>query len=111
MAAEVLYDFASHTDDEGAREAVDGLVRPVVRDFLSKVVHRDGWISLIHLSRYDRVDVIVDPRFNGGRPTVGRRGIPVSAVLSRLRAGEPRDAVAADYHLTGAEVGALQAAA
>jgi uncharacterized protein (DUF433 family) len=118
--AEVLYDFASHTDDAGAREAVDGLVvvrsgqqifRPVVRDYLSKVVYRDGWISLIHLSRYGRVDVIVDPHINGGRPTVGRRGIPVSAVLSRLQAGESRDEVAADYHLTGAEVGALQAAA
>jgi uncharacterized protein (DUF433 family) len=117
--AEVLYDFAESTADHEAREAVDGLVvvrsgqqvfRPVVRDYLSRVVYRDGFVSLIHLPRFKGVEVIVDPDVNGGRPTVGRRGIPVEAVLGRLAAGEARGDVAADYRLTVKELGALQAA-
>jgi uncharacterized protein (DUF433 family) len=118
--AEVLYDFAESTDDPEAREAVDGLVvvrsgqqvfRPVVRDYLKRVEYRGGWISLIHLQGYGRLDVTVDPRINGGRPTVGRRGVPVDAVLGRLRGGEPAADVAADYRLTRSEVSALQAVA
>jgi uncharacterized protein (DUF433 family) len=118
--AEVLYDFAATTDDPEAREAVDGLVvvrsgqqvfRPVVRDHLSRVEYRDGWINLIHLAGYGRVDVAVDPRINGGRPTVRRRGVPVDAVLGRLRGGEAADEVAADYRLTRSEISALRAAA
>jgi uncharacterized protein (DUF433 family) len=118
--AEVLYDFAARTHDADAREAVDGLVvvrsgqqvfRPVVRDYLSRVQYRDGWISMIHLPSYARVDVTVDPHVNGGRPTVRRRGIPLDAVLGRLRGGEPAQDVAADYRLTRTEISALQAAA
>lgn len=118
--AEVLYDFASSTEDADAREAVDGLVvvrsgqqvfRPVVRDYLSRVEYRDGWICLIRIPGYGRVDVTVDPRINGGRPTIRRRGIPVDAVLGRLRRGEAVGEVATDYHLTRSEISALQAAA
>jgi uncharacterized protein (DUF433 family) len=118
--AEVLYDFAAATEDPDAREAVDGLVvvrsgqqvfRPAVRDYLSRVEYRDGWISVIHLSAYGQVDVAVDPRINGGRPTVLRRGVPVDAVLGRLRGGEPSDEIAADYRLTRAEIAALRLAA
>jgi uncharacterized protein (DUF433 family) len=118
--AEVLYDFAARTDDAEAREAVDGLVvvrsgqqvfREVVRGYLSRVEFRDGWISLIHLPDYDKVDVTVDPRVNGGRPTVRRRGIPLDAILGRLRSGETASEVAADYRLTRTEISALSAAA
>jgi uncharacterized protein (DUF433 family) len=118
--ADVLYDFAASTDDPEAREAIDGLVvvrsgqqvfRPVVRDHLSRVEYRDGWIAVIHLPRYGKVDVAVDPRINGGRPTVHRRGVPIDAVLGRLRGGEPPDEVAADYRLTRSEIRALQAVA
>jgi uncharacterized protein (DUF433 family) len=118
--AEVLYDFAAHTTDVAAREAVDGLVvvrsgqqvfRPVVRNFLSRVSYRDGWIVLIRLPEYRRVDVSVDPYINGGRPTISRRGVPVEAVLGRLRGGEPPEDVATDYRLTPTEINALSAAA
>lgn len=118
--AEVLYDFAARTDDSDAREAVEGLVvvrsgqqvfRPVVRDYLSRVSYRDGWISLIHLPGYGRIDVTVDPRVNGGRPTIQRRGVAVDAVLGRLRGGEPAHDVAADYRLNRSEISALAAAA
>jgi uncharacterized protein (DUF433 family) len=118
--AEVLYDFATHTDDAEAREAVDGLVvvrsgqqvfRQVVRDYLSGVEFRDGWISLIHLPNYDKVDVTVNPCVNGSRPTVTRRGIPLDTILGRLRGGEAASEVAADYRLTRSEISALQAPA
>jgi uncharacterized protein (DUF433 family) len=115
--AEVLYDFAAHTDNADAREAIDGLVvvrsgqqvfRPAVHDYLSRVEYRDGWISLIQLPAYHDVDVTVDPRINGGRPTVRRRGVPLDVIVGRLGGGESITEIAADYHLTTTEVGALR---
>ncbi|MFD8557469.1 DUF433 domain-containing protein [Streptosporangium canum] len=114
--AEVLWDFKEHTDDPAEREAVDGLVvarsgqqvfRPVVRDYLRRVTYQDGWMKVIHLPGYGRVDVTVDPWINGGQPTLTRRGIRVADVLSRLRAGEGAGDVAEDYDLQLNEVEAL----
>lgn len=114
--AEVLWDFREHTDDPAERDAVDGLVavrsgqqvfRPVVRDYLRRVTYQDGWMRMIHLPGYERVDVTVDPWVNGGQPTVARRGIRVADVLNRLKAGEDRLDVAEDYDLQLNEVEAL----
>jgi uncharacterized protein (DUF433 family) len=115
--AEVLWDFRERTDDPAEREAVDGLVvvrsggqqvfRPVVRDYLRRVTYQDGWMKMIHLPRYDHVDVTVDPWINGGQPTIARRGIRVADVISRVRAGEDRHDVADDYDLELYEVEAL----
>lgn len=114
--AEVLWDFREHTDDPAEREAVDGLVvvrsgqqvfRPIVRDYLRRVTYEDGWMRMIHLPGYDRVEVTVDPWINGGQPTVARRGIRVADVLSRARAGEDWRDIADDYDLRLNEVEAL----
>ncbi|MEU4834918.1 DUF433 domain-containing protein [Streptosporangium sp. NPDC023615] len=114
--AEVLWDFKEHTDDPAEREAIDGLVvvrsgqqvfRPVVRDYLQRVTYQDGWMRMIHLLGYERVEVTVDPWINGGQPTVARRGIRVADVLSRARAGEDWRDIADDYDLQLNEVEAL----
>lgn len=114
--AEVLWDFREQTDDPAEREAIDGLVvirsgqgvfRPVVRDYLRRVTYQDGWMRVIHLPAYERVDVTVDPWVNGGQPTLARRGIRVADVLSRLAAGEDSREVAEDYDLRLNEVNAL----
>lgn len=114
--AEVLWDFKEHTDDPAEREAIDGLVvarsgqqvfRPVVRDYLQRVTYQDGWMRMIHLPGYERVEVTVDPWINGGQPTVARRGVRVADVLGRARAGEDWRDIADDYDLQLNEVEAL----
>jgi uncharacterized protein (DUF433 family) len=114
--AEVLWDFREQTPDPDERETVDGLVvvrngqqvfRPVVRDSLQRVTYQDGWVKVIRLPGYERAAVTVDPTINGGQPTVSRRGVRVSDVLSRLRAGEDSRHVADDYGLLLNEVEGL----
>jgi uncharacterized protein (DUF433 family) len=113
--AEVLYDYGQHTDDPAEKDAVGDLVvvrngqrvfRPIVRDYLRRVTYQDGWARIINVGR-GKIDVTVDPWINGGQPTLARRGIAVADVLSRIRAGEPSKAVAADYGLRVSEVTAL----
>ena len=110
--AEVLWDYAAQNDDA---DLVEGLVvvrngqqvfRPVVKDYLRCVTYKDGWARMINVGR-GKVDVTVDPWMNGGQPTLTRRGIAVSDILSRVRAGESSKAVAADYGLRPAEITAL----
>lgn len=114
--AEVLYDFGRDTDDRETAELVEGLVvvrsgqqvfRSVVQDYLARLSYRDGWVDMIDLPGYEAVEVVVDPYRNGGQPTVARRGVRVSDVLSRVRFDEPPDEVALDYGLRPREVAAL----
>ena len=110
--AEVLWDYAAQNDDE---DLVEGLVvvrngqqvfRPVVKDYLRCVTYESGWARMINVGR-GKVDVTVDPWMNGGQPTLARRGIAVSDILNRVRAGESSKAVAIDYGLRPAEITAL----
>lgn len=113
--AEVLWDYGQLTADPAERDAVDDLVvvrngqlvfRPIVANYLSRVIYEDGWARVINVGA-GRIDVTVDPWINGGRPTLVRRGITADDVLSRIRAGESSRAVAADYGLRISEVTAL----
>lgn len=113
--AEVLWDFGQQTDDRAAREAVGDLVvvrngqlvfRRVVQDYLRRVTYGDGWARVIDVGQ-GKVGVTVDPFINGGQPTLARRGIAVTDILSRVRAGESSKTVAADYGLRAVEITAL----
>jgi len=117
--AEILYDFgqrASDQDPEAAKILEDLVVvrnqqrvfAPIVRNYLRTVTYRNGWVELIHLPQYERVDVIVDPRINFGKPTVATRGIRVADIVSRLQAGEKPSQVAWDYGLRTEDVEALR---
>jgi uncharacterized protein (DUF433 family) len=114
--AEVLWEYGQRTDDPAARDAVGDLVvvrngqlvfRPIVQNYLQRVTYRDGWAKVINVGR-GKVDVTVDPWINGGHPTLARRGIAVTDVLSRIRAGESSKSVAADYGLRLSEVIAIR---
>ncbi len=113
--AEVLWDYREHTDDQAEKDAVGDLVvirngqsvfRPIVENYLRRVTYTDGWARVIDVGR-GKVNVTVDPFINGGQPTLARRGIAVTDILSRIRAGEPSKSVAADYGLRTSEVTAL----
>jgi uncharacterized protein (DUF433 family) len=113
--AEVLWDYSQETDDQATKDAVDDLVvvrngqlvfRPIVQGYLRRVTYGDGWARVIDVGQ-GKVGVTVDPFMNGGQPTLARRGIAVADVLSRIRAGESENEVAADYGLRASEITAL----
>ena len=111
--AEVLWDFGRQSGDPTDQDMVDGLVvvrsgqqvfRPVVRDYLTLVTYEDGWTRRIQLPQFGDTEVFVDPWLNGGQPTVAKRGVRVSDIVSRLAAREPAEDVAGDYGLSVQEV-------
>jgi uncharacterized protein (DUF433 family) len=79
----------------------------VVRDSLEGIKFEDGWAYGFALPQFRDVEVTVDPRVNGGRPSLARRHISVDDILGRLRAGEPVSSLAYDYYLEEREVTAL----
>jgi uncharacterized protein (DUF433 family) len=118
--AEVLWDYGRQSTNPADEDMVEGLVvarsgqqvfRPVVRDYLTRVTYEGGWTRTIDLPQYDQVGVIVDPWVNGGQPTVADRGVRVSDIVSRLKAGEAASSVAYDYGLPRAQVETLGLAA
>lgn len=77
----------------------------VVVDYLRFIdFGQAGWVSSIRLPRFDSSDVRVSPTINGGQPTLAGRGIAVSTVLGRLRAGESPEDAADDFGLSVDEV-------
>lgn len=111
--AEVLWDYGQQSQDPSDRQLVadlvvvrngQGVFREVVRSYLTRVSYEDGWAKLIHLPHFERVDVVVDPRINGGNPSIARRGIRLSDIRDRIHAGESFDDLAFDYELTVEEI-------
>ena len=48
--------------------------------------------------------VSIDPRISFGRPFISGKGVRTATIVERLDAGEEREAIAADYELTDAEI-------
>lgn len=77
----------------------------VVTDYLKQIDFGPlGYAARIRLPQFTDADITVDPRLNGGRPTIASRGVAIDDVLSRIRAGEPLRAVAEDYGVDAAEL-------
>lgn len=112
--AEVLYDYAQHVGDtpegDSARELVvvrnnQRVFTEVVDQYLSRVDFAgDGYARLIRLPQYRVAEVTVDPDHAFGRPRMARGGAEVDNVIDLFLAGEPVDAVAAEFGLSRAEV-------
>lgn len=60
----------------------------------------DGYASKLRLTRYDGVDVTVDPTVGFGLPIIEESGARVRDVLDRLKGGEATHNVAHDFALT-----------
>jgi uncharacterized protein (DUF433 family) len=104
--AEILW----KSDDESDQRLVvlrngNAVFNEVVTDYLRHIDFGPlGYAAALRLPQYTGLLVGVDPRLNGGRPTLSLRGIAVDDVLARIRAGEaPRD-VADDYGLLSEDV-------
>jgi uncharacterized protein (DUF433 family) len=79
--------------------------REVIERYLQRIEYADDdYADRVELPGYEVARVIADPHINFGLPFFRATGTPVSAVLSRLRAGEPVVEVADDFDLPEDEV-------
>lgn len=104
--AEILYDRRD-PDDQRLIVVRNGnaVFNEIVSDYLRHIdFGAFGYAQALRLPQYVGLTVHVDPRLNGGRPTLAERGIAVEDVLGRLRAGEAVESVADDYGVTHEDV-------
>ncbi|SEB36487.1 Uncharacterized conserved protein, DUF433 family [Rhodococcus jostii] len=87
-------------------------IERVIEDYLQRIDRDDDeQPTAFRLSLHGGVELTLDPRFNGGRPSLLRSRVPAFAILGALEAGELPTVVAADYGLDVAEVLAVEQAA
>lgn len=104
--AEILYD-AQDPNDRRLIVVRNGnaVFNEVVRDYLRHITFGDiGYATAISLPQYASLRVRVDPRLNGGRPSLVDRGVAVDDLLNRVRAGEAPQSVADDYGVAREDV-------
>ncbi len=112
VGAQLLWEISEEGElDSDARRALivlrDGqyVFREVIINYLRRIEYADdGYADRVELPGYEVARVIADPDVNFGSPFFRGTGTPVSAVLSRLRAGEPVIDVADDFDLQVDEV-------
>lgn len=107
--AEVLYDYASKSDDlqlglltipnSGQRVFHDAISR-----YLDRITFDGGWANELILPVTPRELLLVKPDVHGGDPLFIHGGAPLSAVRSRLAAGESVKSVARDYEVPADEI-------
>jgi uncharacterized protein (DUF433 family) len=98
--ARVLYDYASHEDEEFLTHVVtqQRVFADVVREYLELITYgSDGWPELLVSPITPHPVVVVDPKRGFGQPIFIRSGVRIEDVLDRIRADEPMNAVAEDF--------------
>jgi uncharacterized protein (DUF433 family) len=112
VGAQLLWEVSEEGElDRDSRRALIVLkngqyvFREVVERYLKRIEYaEDGYAARVALPGYEVARVVADPKINFGLPFFVSTGAPVSAVLSRLRAGEPLPEVADDFGLPNDEV-------
>lgn len=85
-------------------------MREILKAFLQRVEHdKEGLATRFYpFTRDFRTDspqlIVVDPRFNFGRPCVARRSISTAIIARRYKAGESTKELADDYNCTRDEI-------
>ena len=84
-------------------------IRRVLEAFLSRVDRDDRNIPIrlypfLRGAESVRRSIVIDPHVSFGRPILAESGISTSALVQRINAGEPIDAVARDYDITPHDV-------
>lgn len=112
VGAQLLWEVSEQGElDPDARRALivlrDGqyVFREVIDNYLRRIEYaNDDYADRVKLPGYEVAQVVADPQINFGLPFFSDTGTPVSAVLSRLRAGEQLPDVANDFELPLDEV-------
>lgn len=108
--AEILFDYASATGDETARELVvvrhgQRVFTEVFEHYLNRITFaEDGFAQRLLLPQYHVAHVIVDPRFGFGQPTFLHGRARLEDVLGRFWAGDALTDIAADFGVPEADL-------
>lgn len=107
--AQVLYDYASESGDQMLRllTVVDSgqrVFHEVIVDYLRRITFEDTWATGLVLPITQRDVLQVTPSVAAGDPIFLRGGAPLSAVVSRAKAGEPSASIAADYEVPETDI-------
>lgn len=118
--AQVLFDYASSTGDQMLRlltvvESGQRVFHEVIVDYLQRITFDDTWATGLILPITPRPILQVRPEVAIGDPLFIHGGAPLSAIVSRWKAGEPTNSLAEDYGVPETEIeealGALASAA
>ena len=100
--AEILYDYALSSDDKQLRlltvvHSGQRAFHEVIKQYLERITFQDTWASKLILPVTKRHLLQVSASVQAGEPQLLHGGAPLSAVRSRLVAGELAKSVARDY--------------
>ncbi len=107
--AEILYDYARSSDDKQLRlltiiHSGQRVFHEVIEHYLERIKFEDTWANKLILPVTKRHLLQVSASVQGGDPLFVHGGAPLSAVRSRLVAGEPVKSVARDYGVPSDEI-------
>ena len=107
--ANVLYDYARREGDLALRMLTvvsngQHVFHEVIEQYLTRITFGDEWATELILPVTDRQLLRARPTIANGDPLFVHGGAPLSAVRSRLQAGEPIDSVGLDYGVPADEI-------
>jgi uncharacterized protein (DUF433 family) len=106
--AELIFDYASSTDDEQLLTVVrtgQEHLTDVIREYLKPITYgNDGWAARVRLPAYTHAEVTVDPTEAFGQPLLVHGGARVEDLVDRFRAGDGFAGIAADFDVPSDEV-------
>jgi uncharacterized protein (DUF433 family) len=103
--ANVLYDYATHEGDGQLRlltvvASGQRVFHEVVDAYLRRIhFGGDPWATEVVVPVTEREILRIRPEVASGDPLFVASGAPLSAIVSRFRAGEPVDLIADDYDI------------
>lgn len=99
--AQVLYDYAKESEPVlrllTAVQSGQRVFHDVIDEYLKRITFGDEWATELILPVTDRELLRVRPNVASGDPLFVHGGAPLSAVVSRRKAGEPVESLAYDY--------------
>ena len=107
--ANVLYDYARKHDDRQLRlltvvQTGQRVFHEVIHEYLTRITFGDRWATELILPVTERRLLRVLPDVASGDALFMDGGAPLSAVQSRVAAGEPIESIAADYGTPVADI-------
>lgn len=102
--AQVLYDYARSEGDRQLRlltvvNTGQTVFHEVIEQYLSRITFGDRWATEMVLPITERKILRVRPNVATGDPLFINGGAPLSAVVSRSKAGEPLRSIARDFDI------------
>lgn len=107
--AQVLYDYANQSGDQMLRlltvvSSGQRVFHEVISHYLQRIIFDDTWATGLMLPVTEAPILYVRPMVASGDPLFVHGGAPLSAVVSRWKAGEPVQSIAEDYGTPPSEI-------